>query len=48
VVLCRRQDAAAVRRGIVERFYTGRAGFDEGRHLIDAVPGAGTLHPETK
>jgi len=48
VVLCRRTDAAQVRRGLVERYYAGRAGFDEGRHLIDAEPGAGALRPETK
>jgi galactokinase len=48
VVLCRRQDAANVRRGLIERYYEGRAGFDESRHLIDAVPGAGALRPETK
>ena len=48
VVLCWRRDAANVRRGIVERYYAGRAGFDQRRHLIDAAPGAGALHPETQ
>jgi galactokinase len=48
VVLCRAQDAAKVRRGLIERFYAGRREFDEDRHLIDAVPGAGALHPETQ
>jgi galactokinase len=48
VVLCRAQDAAKVRGGLIERFYAGRREFDETRHLIDAVPGAGALHPETQ
>jgi len=48
VVLCGRADAAAVRRGIVERFYASRAEFDESRHLIDAEPGPGALYPETQ
>jgi hypothetical protein len=48
VALCRKRDAAKVRRGLMERYYAGRAGFDESRHLIDAVPGPGALHPETK
>jgi galactokinase len=48
VVLCRKRDAAKVRRGLMERYYAGRAGFDESRHLIDAVPGPGALYPETK
>lgn len=48
VVLCHAQDAARVRRGLIERFYSGHIGFDESRHLIDAVPGPGALHPETQ
>jgi galactokinase len=48
VVLARAADAATVRRGLIERYYAGRAGFEESRHLIDAVPGAGALHPETQ
>ena len=48
VVLCLAGDAASVRRGIIDRFYAGRREFDESRHLIDAVPGAGALHPETQ
>lgn len=48
VALCRQRDAARVRRGLIERYYAGRPEFDESRHLIDAVPGAGALHPETK
>jgi galactokinase len=48
VVLCRKREAAKVRRGLMERYYAGRAGFDESRHLIDAVPGPGALYPETK
>jgi galactokinase len=48
VVLCRVPDAAGVRRGLIERFYAGRREFNETRHLIDAAPGAGALHPETQ
>jgi len=48
VALCRQRDVAGVRRGLLKRYYAGRAGFDESRHLIDAVPGAGALYPETK
>ena len=48
VVLCRSADAAKVRHGLVERFYGGRREFDENCHLIDAVPGAGALYPETQ
>lgn len=48
MVLCRQRDAANVRRGLIGRYYAGRAEFDESRHLIDAVPGAGALHPETQ
>jgi galactokinase len=48
VVLCRKRDAAAVRRGIMERYYEGRRDFDESRHLIDAVPGPGALNGSAK
>jgi galactokinase len=34
---------AALRRGLIERFYTGKAEFDEGMHLIDVEPSAGAL-----
>jgi len=44
VVLCRQPDAAAVRRGIMERYFAGRREFDESRHLMDAAPGWGALH----
>ncbi len=47
VVLCRAAEAASVRRGLIERFYKGQYEFDESRHLIDAEPGPGALHPET-
>jgi galactokinase len=43
VVLCRNRDTAAVRRGMVERYYAGRDEFYESRHLIDAVPAPGSL-----
>jgi len=44
VVLCRRHQAAAVRRGIIDRYHAGRPEFDASCHLIDAEPGAGALH----
>jgi len=40
VILCRRQDREAVRRGLVERFYQGAPVEDL---LIDAEPGPGAL-----
>jgi galactokinase len=46
VVLCRRHETDAVRRGIIDRYYAGRPEFDESCHLIDAVPSAGALHPD--
>jgi galactokinase len=46
VVLCRAAEAAGVRRGLVERFYSRHRAFDESIHLVDAVPGPGALHPE--
>jgi galactokinase len=48
VVLCRARDAASVRRELIDHYYAGRGEFDESRHLIDAVPGPGALHPETQ
>jgi galactokinase len=44
VVFCRAADRATVRSGLVERFYAGRAGFDERIHLMDARPSSGALH----
>jgi galactokinase len=35
--------APAVRRGIIERFYAGRAEFEEHHHLIEAAPSDGVL-----
>jgi galactokinase len=43
VVFCARGDRAAVRRGC---YYAGRAEFEASRHLIDAEPGPGALHPD--
>jgi galactokinase len=43
VILCQRGERAAVRRGLVQRYYAGRAGFAEETHLIDAEPGPGAL-----
>jgi len=45
VVLCRTGDTARVRRGLIERYYSHRPGFDESAHLLDAIPSAGALHP---
>jgi galactokinase len=43
VVFCRRADLAKVERGLEERFYRGRCGFDRRRHLIRAEPSDGAL-----
>jgi galactokinase len=43
VCFARTAELAAVRRGLVERFYAGRKEFDESMHLIDAEPAAGAL-----
>jgi galactokinase len=48
VVLCRAADRPAVRRGLVDRFYAGRAGFDEQIHLMDVRPAPGALRLEKK
>ena len=48
VILCRRPDVPAVRRGIVQRFCAGRPEFDESQHLLDVVPGPGALRIETQ
>jgi hypothetical protein len=48
VVFCQQRDSAAVRGGLLEHYYAGLDGFDESRHLIDAVPSAGALHLKTK
>ena len=44
VVFCKQPDLAAVRRGLIARYYAGHPDFDPGRHLIDAQPGPGALH----
>jgi galactokinase len=46
VVFCKRTDLAAVRLGLIGRYYAGRPDFDPDRHLIDAQPGPGALHRE--
>jgi galactokinase len=46
VVFCKQPDLAAVRRGLIGRYYSGRPAFDPDRHLIDAQPGPGALHRE--
>ncbi|MGA2593342.1 MAG: galactokinase family protein [Bryobacteraceae bacterium] len=43
VVFCARQDLAAVRRGLIARYYAGLAEFNESMHLIHAEPGPGAL-----
>ncbi len=43
VVLCDKEERAAVRARLIARFYAARPGFDESAHLIDAEPGAGAL-----
>ncbi|MGA3016494.1 MAG: galactokinase family protein [Bryobacteraceae bacterium] len=48
VMLCRSAERSAVRRGLVDRFYSGRAGFDERIHLVDVRPAPGALHLEKK
>jgi galactokinase len=48
VVLCRSAERAAVRRGLMDRFYAGHAGFDERIHLMDVQPASGALHLEKK
>jgi galactokinase len=44
VVFCQKQDLAAVRRGLIDRYYASHPDFDPDRHLIDALPGPGALH----
>jgi galactokinase len=44
VVFCQKRDLAAVRRGLIDRYYAGHPDFDPDRHLIDAQPGPGALH----
>jgi galactokinase len=44
VVVCRAAERDAVRRGLMERFYARRAGFDERVHLMEARPSDGALH----
>ena len=44
VILCRRPERPEVRSRLFALYYSGRAEFDPGQHLIDAEPGAGALH----
>ena len=44
VVLCRKADRDQVRGTLLERYYSQRAGFDPGLHLIDAEPSNGALY----
>jgi galactokinase len=46
VVFCKKPDLAAVRGGLIGRYYSGRPDFDPDRHLIDAQPGPGALWRE--
>ena len=43
VVFCRKADLPSVQRGLEERYYRGRPGFDPHRHLIRAEPAGGAL-----
>ena len=43
VVFCRAEDMAAVRQGLIQRYYAGSPQFDERMHLIHAAPGPGAL-----
>jgi galactokinase len=46
VIFSLRRDLPAVRRGLIDRYYSGRPDFHEDRHLIDAEPGPGVLYQE--
>jgi galactokinase len=46
VVFCKQPDLAAVRRGLIDRYYAGYSDFDPDRHLINAQPGPGALRRE--
>jgi galactokinase len=43
VIFCGKRQRARLRRGLIERYYSRRTGFDETRHLLDAEPGPGVL-----
>src|ERR1035441_9783684 len=43
VVFCRKPDLAAVRGGLIRRYYAELPAFDERMHLIHAEPGPGAL-----
>ncbi|MBV8069335.1 MAG: hypothetical protein JO270_05480, partial [Acidobacteriaceae bacterium] len=43
IILCTMANRERVRAGLVERFYSGRAGFDSESHLFFAEPSAGVL-----
>ena len=45
VVFCRRSEVASVRRGIVQRYYSTRPGFDEAKHLLRAPPQSRSTRP---
>ena len=44
VVFAMKADLPHVRRGLLDRFYSGAPHFDDRMHLIDAEPGPGALH----
>lgn len=44
VVFCKAEDRERVAAGIVERYYSGKPGFDPGNDLIAAEPSPGALH----
>jgi galactokinase len=47
VVFAPQDRIAAIRQGLVERFYAGRAEFDPAQHLFEAHPGAGAIQLRT-
>ncbi len=46
VIFCARPQRPAVRRRLIERYYSRRSEFDETNHLLDAGPAAGVLHAD--
>ena len=47
VVFAPQDRIQAVRLGLIERFYAGRAEFDPAQHLFEAHPGAGAIQLRT-
>jgi galactokinase len=47
VVFAPQDRIEAIRLGLIERFYSGRAEFDPAQHLFEAPPGAGAIQLRT-